>query len=63
MTPREIDCVRELFRGQSNNGITDTLFLEPSTLKTHLSNAMSKTGERGRVQLVIWAFRSGLVDI
>lgn len=55
--------MRELFRGQSNNGITDTLFLEPSTLKTHLSNAMSKTGERGRVQLVIWAFRSGLVDI
>ncbi|MCK7676533.1 response regulator transcription factor [Corynebacterium meridianum] len=54
--------MRELCRGQSNNDIAATLFLEPSMVKTHLSNAMSKTGARGRVQLVIWAFRSGLVD-
>ena len=54
--------MRELCRGQRNNDIADTLCLEPSTVKTHLSNAMSKTGARGRVQLVIGAFRSGLVD-
>ncbi|MBV7293964.1 response regulator [Corynebacterium sp. TAE3-ERU16] len=62
LTPREVDCVRELCRGQSNNDIAATLYLEPSTVKTHLSNAMAKTGARGRVQLVIWAFRSRLVD-
>ena len=47
LTPRETDCVRELCRGQSNNDIADTLCLEPSTVKTHLSNAMSRTGARG----------------
>lgn len=62
LTPRELDCVAQLCQGMSNNEIATTLFLEPSTVKTHLSSAMAKTGTHNRVQLVIWAFRNGVVE-
>jgi len=62
LTPRELDCVAQLCQGMSNNEIAATLFLEPSTVKTHLSSAMAKTGTHNRVQLVIWAFRNGVVE-
>ncbi len=48
--------------GSSNAEIATALFLEPSTVKSHLSRAMTKTGARDRVQLVVWAFRHGIVD-
>ena len=62
LTPRELDCVVQLCRGLSNNDIASELYLEPSTVKTHLSSAMSKTGAENRVQLVIWAFNNNIVS-
>ena len=62
LTPRELDCVVQLCRGLSNNDIASELYLEPSTVKTHLSSAMSKTGAQNRVQLVIWAFKNNIVS-
>ena len=62
LTPRELDCVIQLCRGLSNNDIASELYLEPSTVKTHLSSAMSKTGAQNRVQLVIWAFKNNIVS-
>ena len=62
LTPRELDCVVQLCRGLSNNDIASELYLEPSTVKTHLSSAMSKTGAENRVQLVIWAFKNNVVS-
>ena len=62
LTPRELDCVIQLCRGLSNNDIASELYLEPSTVKTHLSSAMSKTGAENRVQLVIWAFKNNIVS-
>ena len=62
LTPRELDIVALLCRGSSNAEIATALFLEPSTVKSHLSRAMTKTGARDRVQLVVWAFRHGIVD-
>ena len=62
LTPRELDCVVQLCRGLSNNDIASELYLEPSTVKTHLSSAMCKTGAENRVQLVIWAFKNNIVS-
>lgn len=62
LTPRELDCVIQLCCGLSNNDIASELYLEPSTVKTHLSSAMSKTGAENRVQLVIWAFKNNIVS-
>lgn len=61
LTARELDCVRALGRGLTNIEIGRELYLEPSTVKTHLSSAMAKVGASSRVQLVIWAFRAGVV--
>lgn len=62
LTARELDCVRALGRGLTNVEIGRELYLEPSTVKTHLSSAMAKVGASSRVQLVIWAFRAGVIS-
>jgi Response regulator containing a CheY-like receiver domain and an HTH DNA-binding domain len=63
ITPRELDCLRQLCEGLTNAEIARKLWLEPSTVKTHLSSLMAKTRTFSRVQLVIWAFRSGVVAV
>jgi len=61
LTAREQEIVALLCRGSSNAEIAAALFLEPSTVKSHLSRIMTKTGARDRVQLVVWAYDTGLV--
>ncbi|MFJ4108137.1 response regulator [Oerskovia enterophila] len=60
LTSREHDILALLCRGQSNAEIAATLYLEASTVKSHLSRIMTKTGMRDRVQLVVWAYEHGI---
>ncbi|MFE4467081.1 response regulator [Oerskovia sp. NPDC056781] len=60
LTSREHDILALLCRGQSNAEIAATLYLEASTVKSHLSRIMTKTGVRDRVQLVVWAYERGI---
>lgn len=62
LTPRELDIVRLLAGGLSNAEIAQELFVETSTVKSHLTRAMMKIGARDRVQTVVWAHRNGLAD-
>ncbi|MFV2084027.1 response regulator [Micromonospora sp. LOL_021] len=61
LTPREAEIVRLLAKGLSNNEIADELFIETSTVKSHLGRAMAKIGVRDRLQTVVWAYQNGLV--
>ncbi|PYG02175.1 two component transcriptional regulator, LuxR family [Georgenia satyanarayanai] len=60
LTPRERDIVRLLAEGMSNVEIAAALYVEPSTVKSHLGRAMTKLGTRDRLQTAVWAYRTGV---
>lgn len=59
-TSRETEIVRMLSKGMSNAEIAEALFIEASTVKSHLGRAMTKIGTRDRLQTVVWAYRTGV---
>jgi DNA-binding NarL/FixJ family response regulator len=61
LTARETDIVRLLATGLSNAEIAKELFIETSTVKSHLGRAMAKIGVRDRLQTVVWAYQNGMV--
>lgn len=61
LTDREREVVALVGQGLSNQEIGAALFLSPATARTHVSRAMSKLGARDRAQLVVIAYRTGLV--
>jgi len=62
LTPREVDVLREVARGLSNNEIGLALHMSVATAKTHVGRLLTKVGARGRTQLAIAAYEAGLVE-
>jgi NarL family two-component system response regulator LiaR len=61
LTKRELDVIRLLVAGLSNQAIADQLGLSARTVQVHVAKAMSKTRTHTRTQLAVYALRRGLV--
>lgn len=62
LTSREMEVLKLIAQGLSNQEIADKLFLSTTTIKTHVGNVLMKLGVRDRVQAVIFAYESGLIE-
>ncbi|WP_083884055.1 response regulator transcription factor [Nocardia higoensis] len=62
LTDREREVLALVGQGMNNAEIGAALFLSPATARTHVSRAMIKLGARDRAQLVVIAYRTGLVS-
>lgn len=62
LTERELDVFALLARGHSNAEIAQQLYLGEPTVKTHVARILTKLGLRDRVQVVVFAYESGVLD-
>lgn len=62
LTQREVDVLRCMAEGLSNQDIASRLHVSEATVKTHINNIFSKAELRDRGQAVAYAFRQGLVS-
>ena len=62
LSPRETEVLIQLARGLSNREIAGKLFLGEATIKTHVGSILAKLGSRDRVQAVVAAYETGLVQ-
>jgi DNA-binding NarL/FixJ family response regulator len=60
LSRRELDVVRLLVDGRSNQEIAEILFISPHTAANHVTNIMNKLGVESRTAAATWAVRQGI---
>mgnify|MGYP001308339629 FL=1 len=61
LTEREMEVLRLIAQGKSNQEVADELFIGIKTVKFHVTNILAKLGVEDRTQAAIYAFKHGLV--
>ncbi|SIO12721.1 response regulator [Halodesulfovibrio marinisediminis] len=63
LTPREVDILRLVAQGLSNKTIAEKVFVSEATVRTHMTNILSKLHLANRVQATLYALREGLASL
>ncbi len=63
LTSREIEILRWVARGFSNQRIADTIYLAEVTVRSHVSRILGKLGLGNRVEAALWALREGVASL
>jgi DNA-binding NarL/FixJ family response regulator len=63
LSEREIEVLRLLTKGKTDQEIAQQLVLTDVTIRTHISRILSKLGLKNRVQAALYGIRSGLVSL
>ncbi|EFV78764.1 response regulator transcription factor [Cytobacillus oceanisediminis] len=62
LTKRELEVLREIAKGKSNKEIASSLYITEKTVKTHVSNLLSKLELADRTQAALYAVRHGIAE-
>ncbi len=62
LTSREMEVLRLIAQGKSNQEIGDVLYIGLKTVKTHVSSILAKLNLNDRTQAAVYAIREGLID-
>jgi NarL family two-component system response regulator LiaR len=60
LTEREREVLRRIAQGLNNREIAEAMIISEKTVKTHVSNILSKLGLEDRTRAAIWALKHGL---
>jgi two-component system, NarL family, response regulator LiaR len=63
LTEREVDVLRLVARGLGNQQIADQLIISEATVRTHVSNILSKLHLASRTQAALYALQKGLASL
>jgi NarL family two-component system response regulator LiaR len=63
LTEREIEVLQLVARGQSNREISSGLTISEATVRTHVSNILTKLNLSSRTQAALYALREGLASL
>ena len=63
LSPREREVLGLMAKGRANKDIAGALWIEETTVKTHVGNILRKLGQKDRTQAVLEAVRRGLIEV
>jgi NarL family two-component system response regulator LiaR len=63
LTPREVEVLRLVAQGRDNQEIAGILVISEATVRTHVSNILSKLHLASRTQAALYALREGLATL
>lgn len=63
LTPRELEILKAVSHGWTNQDIADKLYVSERTIRTHVSNILGKLHLANRTQAALYALREGIVTL